>query len=152
MVYVRRKHSRCSVVGRNDIRYTKTTAMTSKPIILVVDDDLPILVLMRNLLREFGFEAVTAESGAEALVEARKRKPSVVLIDKNMPGMTGDEVIRALRAEPGFDGLPILILSGEQISKSDLKALGADGAVLKPFDIRELIAQLRSFVPAEQTA
>ena len=46
----------------------------------------------------------------------------------------------------------ILILSGEQISKSDLKALGADGAVLKPFDIRELIAQLRSFAPAEQTA
>ena len=51
--------------------------MTSKPIILVVDDDLPILVLMRNLLREFGFEAVTAESGREALAEVRKRKPSV---------------------------------------------------------------------------
>jgi CheY-like chemotaxis protein len=136
------QNSRRSVVGRNDIRYTETTAMTSKPIILVVDDDLPILVLMRNLLREFGFEAVTAESGAEALV----------LIDKNMPGMSGEDVIRALRAEPGFDGLPILILSGEPVSKSDLQALGADGAVLKPFDIRELIAQLRSFTPAEQTA
>lgn len=152
MIYVRRNDSRRSVVGRNDIRYTKTTAMTSKPIILVVDDDLPILLLMRNLLREFGFEAVTAESGREALIEARKRKPAVVLVDKNMPGMTGDEVIRTLRAEPGFDELPILILSGEQIAKSDLKALGADGAVLKPFDIRELIAQLRSFAPAEQTA
>jgi CheY-like chemotaxis protein len=152
MIYVRRKKSRRSVVGRNDIRYTKTLAMTSKPIILVVDDDLPILVLMRNLLREFGFEAVTAENGQEALIEVRKRKPAVVLIDKNMPGMPGDEVIRTLRAEPGFDELPILILSGEQISKSDLKALGADGAVLKPFDISELIAQLRSFVPAEQTA
>ncbi|MEA2415513.1 MAG: hypothetical protein QOI58_2170 [Thermoanaerobaculia bacterium] len=152
MIYVRRKKSWRSVVGRNDIRYTKTLAMTSKPIILVVDDDLPILVLMRNLLREFGFEAVTAENGQEALIEVRKRKPAVVLIDKNMPGMPGDEVIRTLRAEPGFDELPILILSGEQISKSDLKALGADGAVLKPFDIRELIAQLRSFAPAEQTA
>jgi len=152
MVYVQRKDSRRYVVGGNDIRYTKTTAMTSKPIILVVDDDLPILALMRSLLREFGFEAVTAESGREALIEARKRRPSVVLIDKNMPGMTGDEVIRALRAEPGFDGLPILILSGEQISKSDLNTLGADGAVLKPFDIGDLIARLRSFVPATQTA
>ena len=146
------KNSRRSVVGRNNIRYTKTTAMTSKPIILVVDDDLPILLLMRNLLREFGFEAVTAENGAEALREVRKSKPSVVLIDKNMPGMSGEDVIRALRAEPGFDGLPILILSGEPVSKSDLQALGADGAVLKPFDIRELIAQLRAFAPAEQTA
>jgi two-component system, OmpR family, phosphate regulon response regulator PhoB len=152
MIYVRRKKRRHSVVGRKDIRYTKTLAMTSKPIILVVDDDLPILVLMRNLLREFGFEAVTAENGREALIEARKRKPAVVLIDKNMPGMSGDEVIRALRAEPGFDGLPILILSGEQISKSDLQAIGADGAVLKPFDILALITQLRSFAPAEQTA
>jgi two-component system phosphate regulon response regulator PhoB len=152
MVCVRRNDSRQYVVGRNDIRYTKTLAMTSKPIILVVDDDLPILVLMRNLLREFGFEAVTADSGPQALIEVRKRKPAVVLIDKNMPGMPGDEVIRALRAEPGFGELPILILSGEPISKSDLKAVGADGAVLKPFDIRELIAQLRSFAPAEQTA
>lgn len=126
--------------------------MTSKPIILVVDDDLPILALMRSLLREFGFEAVTAENGRDALAEVRKRRPSVVLIDKNMPGMTGDEVIRALRSEPGFDGLPILILSGEHITSSELKALGADGAVLKPFDIPELIAQLRSFAPAEQTA
>jgi two-component system, OmpR family, phosphate regulon response regulator PhoB len=152
MIYVGCKIRGVSVVGHNDIRYTETTAMTSKPIILVVDDDLPILVLMRNLLREFGFEAVTAESGAEALIEVRKRRPSVVLIDKNMPGMSGEDVIRALRAEPGFDGLPILILSGEPVSKSDLQALGADGAVLKPFDIRELIAQLRSFTPAEQTA
>jgi CheY-like chemotaxis protein len=126
--------------------------MTPKPIILVVDDDLPILALMRNLLREFGFEAVTAESGAEALAEVRKRRPSVVLIDKNMPGMTGDEVIRALRKEPGFDGLPILILSGERISSAELKALGADGAVLKPFDVHELVAQLRSFTQVEQTA
>ena len=126
--------------------------MTSKPIILVVDDDLPILLLMRNLLREFGFEAVTADSGAEALREVRRNKPSVVLIDKNMPGMSGEEVIRALRAEPGLEGLPILILSGEPVSRSDLQALGADGAVLKPFDIRELIAQLRSYASVEQTA
>src|SRR4051794_18368486 len=101
--------------------------MTPKPIILVVDDDLPIRVLMRSLLREFGFEAVTAENGREALAEVRKRRPSVVLVDKNMPGMTGEEVIRALRREPGVDGLPILILSGEPVSSSELKSLGADG-------------------------
>jgi len=126
--------------------------MTSKPIILVVDDDLPILALMRTLLREFGFEAVTAESGEQAIAEARVHRPAVVLIDRNMPGMSGDELIRALRGEPGFDGLPILIISGQAVSSAELATLGADGAILKPFDITELIAQLRSLVPAEQHA
>ena len=126
--------------------------MASKPIILVVDDDLPILALMRTLLREFGFEAVTAESGEQAIAEARTHRPAAVLIDRNMPGMSGDELIRALRGEPGFDGLPILIISGQAVSPAELAALGADGAILKPFDISELIAQLRSLVSAEQHA
>lgn len=126
--------------------------MTSKPIILVVDDDLPILALMRTLLREFGFEAVTAESGELAIAEARARRPAAVLIDRNMPGMSGDELIRALRSEPGLDGLPILIISGLAVSPAELATLGADGAILKPFDITALIAQLRSFVPAAQHA
>lgn len=126
--------------------------MTSKPIILVVDDDLPILALMRTLLREFGFQAVTAESGEQAIAEARAHRPAAVLIDRNMPGMTGDELIRKLRGEPGFDALPILIISGQAVSPDELAALGADGAILKPFDIAELIAQLRSLVSAEQHA
>jgi DNA-binding response OmpR family regulator len=126
--------------------------MTAKPIILVVDDDLPILTLMRSLLREFGFEAVTAENGQQALVAARERRPSVVLVDKNMPGMSGDEVIRALRNEPGFDDVPILILSGEPVSHAELTELRADAAVMKPFDVTKLVAQLRSYVPAAQHA
>jgi two-component system phosphate regulon response regulator PhoB len=126
--------------------------MTSKPIILVVDDDLPILALMRSLLREFGFEAVTAENGEQALAAARQRRPSVVLVDKNMPGMTGDEVIRALRSEPGFEDVPILILSGEPVSQAELAELRADGAVMKPFDVMKLVAQLRSYASAAQHA
>jgi CheY-like chemotaxis protein len=126
--------------------------MASKPIILVVDDDLPILALMRTLLREFGFEAVTTENGEQAIAAARERRPSAVLIDRNMPGMTGDEIIRTLRQEPGMDGLPILILSGQAVSSAELATLGANGAILKPFDVMELINQLRSFVPAAQHA
>lgn len=118
--------------------------MSEKPTILVVDDDVPILILMRSLLREFGFDPVTASSGEEALGQARGRRPALVLLDKNMPGMAGDEVIRTLRAE--FGGLPILILSGDPVSKNELQALGADGAVQKPFDVLSLIAQIRGHV------
>jgi len=114
----------------NDILYTETLVMTPKPIISSLMTTFPSS-LMRSLLREFGFEAVTAESGREAIDAVRTRRPSAALIDKNMPGMTGAELIRALRNEPDFDGLPILILSGEQVTSSELKASGADGAVLK---------------------
>ncbi len=120
--------------------------MSEKPIILVVDDDQPILVLMRSLLREFGFEAVTAENGNQALAAARERRPALVLIDKNMPGMTGAETIQSLRDEPGFERLPILILSGEPVSRSELEGLRADGAVLKPFDVAALVEKIRAFV------
>ena len=117
--------------------------MTNNPI-LVVDDDGPILGLMRSLLKEFGFECVTAESGERALVAAQARPPALVLLDKNMPGMLIDEVIRGLRAQDGLAQVPILILSGELLSRSELRELGADGAVQKPFDIPALIDQIRA--------
>ena len=120
--------------------------MSEKPIILVVDDDQPILLLMRSLLREFGFEAVTAENGTQALTAARARRPALVLVDKNMPGMTGAQTIQSLRDEPGLEKLPILILSGEPVSRSELATLRADGAILKPFDVVALIDQIRAFV------
>jgi DNA-binding response OmpR family regulator len=116
--------------------------MAEKPVILVVDDDGPILTLMRNLLREFGFDSVVAATGEQALAGARSRRPDLVLLDKNMPGMSGTEVIAALREE-GLDHIPILILSGEPVSKSELEKIGARGAVMKPFDVPALIDQIR---------
>ena len=64
---------------------------------------------MQNLLREFGFEPLTAASGNEAIDIARGRRPSLVLVDKRMPGMSGEEVIRALRDDEGLAQVPILI-------------------------------------------
>src|SRR5712692_1250984 len=120
--------------------------MDAKPVILVVDDDAPILILMRTILKEFGFQAVTATTGAQAIDVAKEQRPALVLLDKNMPGMPGDEVIRTLRGEPGLDKLPILMLSGERISRAELAALGADGAVQKPFDVPLLMEQIRQYV------
>jgi len=117
--------------------------MTDKPTILVVDDDQPIVLLMRSLLREFGFEPVTALSGAAALEAARATPPALVLLDKNMPGMSGAEVARALRAEPGLEEVPILVLSGEPMSPDELTAMQADGAVMKPFDLVTLVGEIR---------
>jgi len=118
-----------------------------KPVILVVDDDVPIQILMQSLLREFGFHAVTAGGGAQALEVIRGGvKPDLVLLDLNMPGMSGPDALRALRAE--LDQVPVVILSGEPIAPSEITALGAAGAVMKPFDVVELVTQIRGFVGA----
>ena len=114
-----------------------------RPLILVVDDDAPILALMRNLLREFGFEAVPAQSGPKALEAARARTPDLILLDRNMPGMSGDEVLRELRSDQALASVPVLILSGEPIEQDEVRRIGATAAVLKPFDVPQLIQTIR---------
>ena len=121
----------------------------SKPVILVVDDDVPIQVLMMSLLKEFGFHPVTAGSGAEALGAIRGGlRPDLVLLDLNMPGMSGADTMRALRAE--LPQSPIVILSGERLSPAELQQLGATAGVQKPFDVAELVTQIRGYVGADQ--
>jgi len=118
-----------------------------KPVILVVDDDVPIQILMQSLLREFGFEPATAGSGDKALEMVRGGlRPDLVLLDMNMPGMSGIDALRALRAE--LDGVPIVILSGERLPPAEIVTLGAAGAVQKPFDVPELVSQIRGYVGA----
>jgi len=115
-----------------------------RPVILVVDDDAPILLLMRNLLREFGFEPMAANSGAEALAAMRERRPDLILLDRNMPGMTGDEVVTAMRRETALAAVPVLMLTGEPMEPDEIARLGANAAVLKPFDVPALVELIRS--------
>ena len=124
--------------------------MSGKPVILVVDDDAPILTLMHNILREFGFEARVAATGEAAIAAARSHRPDLVLLDKNMPGMGGAEVIEQLR-KAGLRSVPILILSGDPVDPHELAKLGASGAVQKPFDVPALVDQIRSYVGVART-
>jgi DNA-binding response OmpR family regulator len=117
--------------------------MAERPVILVVDDDVPILVLMRNLLKEFGFDPVTAGSGPQAIAEAEKRTPDLILLDRNMPGMSGDEVVAAMRAVDALARVPVLMLTGEPMHPDEVARLGATGAVMKPFDVTALVATIR---------
>lgn len=113
-----------------------------QPKILVVDDDGPTLALMRRLLRQYDLEAVTASSGKEAVDLARREKPRLVLLDLNMPGMNGREALEALRSE-GLDAIPVVILSGDAIPTTDVRAMGAVDAIQKPFDLDDLIQRIR---------
>ncbi|HEX7709151.1 MAG TPA: response regulator [Thermoanaerobaculia bacterium] len=125
--------------------------MSERPRILIVDDDQPILLLMRNLLSEFGFEPVEAGTGPDALASARERIPDLVLLDRNMPGMSGDEVLDELREIPAMSQVPIIIISGEPIPPAEVSRLGLAAAILKPFDVIALIEMIRSSIAAKRS-
>lgn len=123
--------------------------MNHKPKILVVDDDQPILALMRSLLREFQFEPLAASSGAEALEIAHRDVPDLILLDISMPEMSGEETIRAFRTNPALFAVPIVIVSGHTISPAEIERLGADGAIQKPFDVPDLVRNIHERLDAK---
>jgi two-component system, OmpR family, KDP operon response regulator KdpE len=121
--------------------------------VLVVDDESQIVRALRVVLREAGFEAVPAETAAQALDLAAVRPPDAAIVDLVLPDGDGVEVTRRLRE---WSEMPILVLSavGEEEQKVRALEAGADDYITKPFGTRELVARLqaalRRAAPAEQ--
>jgi two-component system, OmpR family, KDP operon response regulator KdpE len=111
--------------------------------ILVCDDEPQILRALRVILRDAGFEAVTAATGEEALDLAAVHPPEAAILDLMLPDVDGVEVTRRLRE---WTQMPILVLSavGEEDRKVEALAAGADDYVTKPFGPRELVARLEA--------
>jgi len=113
------------------------------PRVLIVEDEPALLRALRINLRARGYDVATASTGREALAEARRRSPDVVLLDLGLPDVDGREVINELR---GWSAAPVIVLSGRAGSGDKIGALdaGADDYVTKPFDMEELLARLRA--------
>jgi two-component system, OmpR family, KDP operon response regulator KdpE len=121
--------------------------------VLVCDDEPQILRALRVILRDAGFEVVTAQSAQEALDAAALRAPNAAIIDLILPDGNGIEVCRSIRE---WSQMPILVLSavGEETEKIRALDAGADDYVTKPFAPGELIARLNAALrragPAEE--
>lgn len=111
--------------------------------ILLADDEPKVLEFMEPFLREEGFSVVTARSGTDALRLARERKPSLVVLDWMMPGMSGIEVCRELRRTERV-GIIMVTAKTEETDKIVGLEVGADDYLTKPFSLRELAARIRS--------
>ena len=111
--------------------------------ILVADDDPQIVRALRITLAARGYAVDTAADGAEAIRVAAATHPDLLVLDLGMPGLSGVEVIEAVR---GWSDLPILVVSGRTESWDKVEALdaGADDYVTKPFAIDELLARIRA--------
>jgi two-component system KDP operon response regulator KdpE len=119
--------------------------------VLVVDDEPQIRRVLRSTLSFRGYELVEAGSGEEALEQARKVKPDLILLDVNLPGISGLETCRALRR---FTAAPIIMLTVRNAERDKVAALdaGADDYVTKPFGIEELLARVRASLRRRSSA
>ncbi len=111
--------------------------------VLVVDDDVKTVELVRLYLNRDGYRVLTAYDGLEALRLARENHPDLIVLDIMLPGLDGLEVCRTLRAE---SDVPIIMLTARTTDQDRLTGLelGADDYVTKPFSPRELAARVRT--------
>ena len=119
--------------------------MTEHRKILVVDDQVEIRELAETILASEGYTLKTAASGEEALDAVLGEPFDLVLLDINMPRMSGWETLRLMRADDGLDDLAVVMFSikGEILDKSQSMQLGAVDYITKPFQVDELVGRVR---------
>ena len=120
--------------------------------ILVVDDVAKNVKLLADVLAAKGFRISTAASGEEALASVANDAPDLILLDVMMPGISGYDVCRALRADPKHAMLPIVLVTALDPSKERINGLdaGADDFLSKPINQSELMARVRSLLRIKQ--
>jgi two-component system OmpR family response regulator len=112
--------------------------------LLVVDDEPDIVELLTASLRYAGFEVAGATSGRQALAEARRFRPDLIVLDIMMPDLDGFEVVRRLRGDGGRT--PVVFLTARDATEDKIHGLtlGGDDYVTKPFSLAEVIARIQA--------
>jgi len=114
--------------------------------ILVVEDDPHILLGLEEVLRSEGFEVVACNRGDHAVDAVGRHRPALILLDVMLPGLSGYDICRQLRAKKLATPILMLTAKGQEIDKVVGLALGADDYVTKPFGVRELLARIHALL------
>ena len=116
--------------------------------ILIADDDPDILDLITFKLEQAGHTLITASDGTTALAEARRVSPDVAVLDIAMPGLSGLDVCRELRADAATWDIPVILLTA-RAQENDVEVgfqVGADDYMTKPFSPRELVSRVTAVI------
>lgn len=114
--------------------------------ILIVDDEVHILELLRYNLENNGYDVVQAETGEEALEKLQSHHINIVLLDLMLPGIDGLEVLRRIRNTHDFQKIPVIMLTAKNEEFDTVLGLelGADDYIGKPFGVHELLARIKA--------
>jgi two-component system cell cycle response regulator DivK len=126
-----------------------TVAVTSSPLILLVDDFSDALEMYAEYLRYRGFRVATAASGAQAVtVASGAERPAIILMDLEMREMSGTEALRVLRANPALADVPILAFTAHALVAQHTEAMrvGFDGVIPKPCLPDDLVTLIEPYL------
>ncbi len=126
--------------------------MMAQTNVLIVDDTLANVKLLVDLLEFHGYSTITATSGEEALEQLGRHRPSLVLLDVVMPGMSGYEVCRKIRENRDTAFLPVVMITALDPNEERIKGIeaGADDFLTRPFSRAELLARVRSLIRVKE--
>jgi len=116
--------------------------------ILIIEDEKDIVDLIEYHLKQSGFSVMTALDGPAGLEKARKKNPSLIILDLMLPEMDGKDICRSLKANPLTQSIPILMLTAKAEESDRLIGfeLGADDYVTKPFSPKELVLRVKAIL------
>jgi len=121
-------------------------SVAKKPLVLVVEDEMPLTTLLRYNLEKEGYRVSEARDGEEAMMMADEETPDLVLLDWMLPKVSGIEVCRRLRGRAESRNMPIIMLTARGEENDRIRGLdtGADDYITKPFSMTELLARVRA--------
>ena len=120
----------------------------AKKRILVVDDEVQLVEMVKIRLEANDYEIITAYDGQEALEKARNEKPDLIILDLRLPKLDGYTVCRMLKFDEKYKSIPILMFTA-RVQESDKKMgqeVGADAYITKPFDPQILLSKIKEFI------
>jgi two-component system cell cycle response regulator DivK len=125
--------------------------MTQRTVLYVEDNDYNRKIV-RQLLTRTSFRLVEATDGESGVALAREVLPDLVLMDVQLPKLSGFDATRAIRADRATAHIPVIVVTSFALSGDDVKAMaaGASAYLAKPYSPRELLALIRTFLPEEE--
>ena len=126
--------------------WVESAAVAEGLAILIVEDDRDQLALLEIQLQRAGHRTMSVSRGDQAIAAARERRPAIVLVDVELPGLDGHSVCRMMKTDPDLAGIPVVLLSTRASIDARLSGLmlGADDYLCKPFDARELLLRIEN--------